>query len=275
MREGPAALAGRRLFEPLAPWLVRLPGDRLPRLDELNALLAEAPGCRLSEGTPLRCVPPDGAEDLGYEARILARGEIPTRPDNWHDCFNALVWRTFPATKAVFNRRHGEALASRVGVPGRGAVRDALTQFDECGVLVVSRDRSLCDGLAAHRWEEVFWDRRADVLAGMAFFLLGHASYDQLRAPFRGLCGKALYRVVGPEWFDLAPAARVAEADQWLAAWLGEGDHLSVPADLAPLPLLGIPGVTPASEKVDFYRDQGQFRPLPPNRQPVPCHGVV
>lgn len=275
MMAGPAALAGRRLFEPLAPWLARLPADRLPHLAELNDLLATAPACRLAHGAALRCVPPDPADGLGYEARILARGEIATRPDNWHDCFNALVWRAFPAAKAAFNRRHGAALAARAGMPGRGAVRDALTQFDECGVLVVSRDSSLCAGLAAHRWDEVLRLRRPEVRAGMDFLVFGHASYDQLRAPFPGLCGKALYRVVQSDWFDLTPRERVAEADQWLAGWLEEGHHLASPTELAPLPLLGIPGVAPASEAVDFYRDQGQFRPLPPGRQPVAWHGVV
>jgi hypothetical protein len=270
---GPAALAGRRLFEPLAPWLVRLPADRLPDLAELTALLAEAPAVRLADGTPLACVAPDPPDPRGYEARILARGEVPTRPGNCHDLFNALVWRAFPAAKAAVNRRHGAELAIRAAGGARGPVRDALTQFDECGVLVVSRDAGLCRDLAAHRWEAAFVDRREAVRAGMDFLVFGHASYDQLRAPFPGLCGKAVYRVVESAWFDLAPAERRAEADRWLAAWIES--ELTDPARLAPLPLLGIPGVTPASETPQFYRDARQFRPLPAGRAPAPCWGEV
>jgi len=275
MSSGPAALAERRLFEPLAPWLRRLPADRLPDLAELNRLLAEAPTCRGAGGLPIRCVAPEPADPRGYEARILASGEIPTRPGDWHDCFNALVWRAFPAAKAVLNRCHGAVLAARAGATGRGPARDALTQFDECGVLVVSRDASLGAGLAAHRWDAILRGRRREVLAGMDFMVFGHASYDQLRAPFHGLCGKAVYRVVPAGWFDLAGPARLAEADRWLAAWLADPDHLSSPAALSPLPLLGIPGVTAASEAPDFYRDTRQFRPLPAGRQAAVCCGAL
>lgn len=270
---GPAALAGRRLFEPLDPWLGRLPADRLPELAELNALLAEAPACRLADETPISCVAAGPADPRGYEAVILASGQIPTRPGNWHDCFNPLVWRAFPAAKAALNRRHGAESAARAGAAGRGPVRDALTQFDECGVLVVSRDPSLCDGLAAHRWDEVLRGRRWEVLEGMDFLVFGHASYDQLRAPFSGLCGKALYRTVGPEWFELDRAGRSAEVDRWLAAWIP--DYLASPAQFSPLPLLGIPGVTAASEAADFYLDSRQFRPLPAGRTPAPCWAEV
>lgn len=272
MSGGPAALAGRRLFEPPRPWLCRLPAERLPDLAELNDLLAEVPACRGAAGVPVRCVAPDPADPRGYEARILASGEIPTRPGDWHDFFNALVWRAFPAAKAALNVRHGACLASpEAAAGGRGPVRDALTQFDECGVLVSSRDASLCAGLAAHRWDEVLRGRRGEVLAGVDFMVFGHASYDLLRAPFPGLCGKAVYRVVPGAWFELTGPQRVAEADGWLAAWLARPDGLTSPAVLSPLPLLGIPGVTPANEAPDYYLDTRQFRPLPANRRPAAC----
>jgi len=45
-----------------------------------------------------------------YEPRCYLKGEVPTRAHNWHDLFNALVWLTFPATKAVINARHYHAL---------------------------------------------------------------------------------------------------------------------------------------------------------------------
>ena len=273
MTGGLAALAGRRLFEPLAPWITRLPAERLPTLEELNAVLGGDPAVRLGDGRPLRCVPPHPADPRGYEARILETGEIPTRPGDRHDCFNALVWRAFPAAKAALNRRHGEALAGSEGNGRRGRVRDALTQFDECGILVTAADLSLCEGLAAHRWDEVFRGRRAEVRAGMDFLVFGHGSYDQLRTPFHGLCGKAVYRQVAPAWFGLSPAARVEEADRWLAAWIA--GHLAAPAQLSPLPVLGIPGVTDASEAAAFYLDASQFRPMRAGRGAAPCWGAI
>lgn len=273
MIAGPAALAGRQLFEPLAPWLGLLPNDRLPTCDELNLLLAREPSCRLADGRPMRCLLPERAGPGGYEAGIRAGGGIPTRPGDWHDCFNALVWRAFPASKEAINQRHCGEIARCPGAPARGPVRDALTQFDECGVLVVSHDPALCAGLAAHRWEAVFHGRREDVVAGMAFIVFGHATYDQLRAPFQGLCAKAVYRQVAPQWFDLAPEARWREADGWLSRWFREG--LMRPKDLSPLPLLGVPGLTQESEAATYYQDTGQFRPLPAGRTPAPCWGTV
>ncbi|MEY3669064.1 MAG: hypothetical protein RL258_459, partial [Pseudomonadota bacterium] len=37
---------------------------------------------------------------VAYERHIVETGEIPTR-DNLHDRYNALVWLTFPQTKAA------------------------------------------------------------------------------------------------------------------------------------------------------------------------------
>lgn len=253
----PAALAGRRLYEPLAPLLARFPHG-LPDAASLSAVYREfAP-----DGRPLRFVaPPEPAP--AYEAHIHATGEVPTRPDNWHDFFNALAWCVWPQAKAAMNARHLRELAARAeaGLAGRGPVRDALTQFDECGLLVVSSEPQLAALLAAHRWEEVLWTRRAQLLATTRFLVVGHASWDQLRAPFVGLCAKTLQRVVAPDWLRLSPDAQQADADRWLAHHFTHTAALA-PRDWRPLPLLGIPGVSPHSEAPDYYRDGRQFRPL-------------
>ena len=52
----------------------------------------------------------------------------------------------------------------------------------------------------------------------------------------------------------------VAAVDQHLAADVA-ADCLRHPRDLQPLPLLGIPGLTPESEDPAFYEDTWQFRP--------------
>ena len=91
--------------------------------------------------------------------------------------------------------------------------------------------------------------------------VFGHGSWDQLRAPFPGLCAKALHRVVDPAWLALPMPAALAETDAWLAARLAATIGDFGPRSLAPLPLLGIPGVTPDSESVEYYRDTRQFRP--------------
>ncbi len=126
---------------------------------------------------------------------------------------------------------------------------------------MVSADPLVPALLAAHEWEEVFWNRREALLRSTRFLVFGHGSWDQLRAPFPGLCAKALHRVVDPAWLVLPAAAALAETDAWLAARLAATIGDLSPRSLAPLPLLGIPGVTLDSESAEYYRDTRQFRP--------------
>ena len=259
----PAAFSGRVLFEPIAPWLARFAAPGVPSHVALDALLAEtAAEARSGGGAPIRFVPPTD-EPGGYEERIFARGEVPTRHGDWHDFFNALAWCAWPRTKAACNRLHLAELHARAaaGLPGRGPRRDALTQFDECGIVVVSSDTDLLALLAAHEWEEALWTRRARLLQTTRFLVFGHGTWDQLRAPFVGLCAKALYRVVDPAWLALPAADARAETDAWLAAHLTTNIDTLTPRSLSPLPLLGIPGVTADSECAAYYRDTRQFRP--------------
>ena len=191
--QGDTALHNSSALHPLsaflAPWLT---GDT-PDLARLNAMACEQ-GLITGGGVALRFVESCGGAD-GYEERAFLAGEIATRPGNWHDLFNALIWLALPLSKAALNRRHFAALtdARRQGRAERGALRDALTQFDECGVVVAGPSPDLWQGLCAHRWREVFVDRRAELLRSTRFLVFGHASHDALAAPFVGLCGKALF----------------------------------------------------------------------------------
>ena len=125
------------LFAPLAPWLQAVPR---PDLAQLNQQAARR-GLTSGGGQPLRFAPADGAH-RGYESRLYLEGIAETRADNWHDYFGALVWLAFPQAKAAINRRHFSALEEGGGAP-RGALRDALTQFDECGLIVLCADPSV------------------------------------------------------------------------------------------------------------------------------------
>lgn len=241
---------GQPLHAPLHPWWQR----GIFTLDELNAE-ATAAGLLTGGGHPLRFVPPGAGE--GYEASAYLRGEVETRPDNWHDLFGAWVWLAFPRSKAVMNRLHWQALQTETG--RRGPVRDALTQFDECGVVVLSTDSSLWEGIRQHRWREVFAERRADVRQHLRFIVYGHGSHDALQAPFIGLCGKALCFEV--DHLPETVAAQVELADQRLTDYLLQTESLN-PRCWQPLPLLGIPGATADNENPAYYDDTRQFRPL-------------
>lgn len=258
----PRSLAACPLFEIYRPWLAEL-GPALPTLENLNQLRqGRCPGLSTASGQPLRFVAPlAGREpDVGYEARIHAHGQVETRPDNWHDFFNALVWLAFPHTKAAISQRHAQELA-RLGDPSvpRGAVRDALTQFDECGIVVISPCGDLLHALSTHAWVTAFVQNRRQLVEETRFFLVGHGSLDALRTPYFGLCAKALYIQVEPAWLSLAESEQMNDADARIAHWIKT--ELQRPAQLRPLPLLGIPGVTPDNEDPSYYLDTRQFRP--------------
>jgi len=247
------------LQAPLAPLLAQL-GVALPPSFSLNALAATR-GAVSGDGKPLRFVEPGGST-LAYEERAWLRGEIETRPDNWHDAYNALVWLAFPQAKAALNHKHYRTMTERrsLGCRDRGRLRDALTQFDECGIVVACADMTLWEGIRAHRWREVFAGRRAEVDSGMGFFLFGHASLDGLRAPFVGLTAKALCMEVDAAWLGQPFDSQLVAADAWLAGRVETADE-SFARSFQPLPLLGISGVVPESEDPAYYDDTRQFRP--------------
>ncbi len=222
--------------------------------------MARERGLVTGNGLPLQFIEPCGGPD-GYEERAFLSGKIATRPGNRHDLFNALVWLAWPLAKAAINRRHHAALsaARRQGRAERGALRDALTQFDECGVVVAGCAPGVWRGLCAHRWREVFVDGRQELLHSTRFLLFGHASHDALAAPYVGLCGKALFIEVDAAWLELPVAAALASLDSRLAVLFDTSEFS--PRDWQPLPLLGIPGATADNEQPDYYDDTRQFRP--------------
>lgn len=250
----PGAAFSSFLFDPLRRWLDQLPAR--PDAEALAELAARHPVCG-PNGKAVRFVPPQ-ADGRAYEFRVWETGEVETRPDNWHDFFNGLVWLTFPQSKRVITAAHVAAMqpAGRL----RGSARDALTHFDECGMAVVSCQPELLDLLRDFAWKKLFVDHRADVRAAMRFAVFGHATYEALLAPFRGLTAKAVLLEVGEAWLRETPASQFAAVDALLAAELTGGRYAS-PRDFQPLPLLGIPGVAADSEDPAYYDDTWQFRP--------------
>ncbi len=239
----------------LRPWLDAV----APDIPALNAAARER---RLvtGGGAQLSFVAPPAVAE-GYEERAFLAGEVATRPDNRHDLFNALIWLALPQTKAALNRRHFAAIgaARQQGSAARGPLRDALTQFDECGVVVAGCCPDLWRALRGHRWSEVFVARRAELLSSTRFLVFGHASHDALGAPFAGLCGKAMFVEVDEPWLKLPGTEALAALDVRLASAFDTRNFS--PRDWQPLPLLGIPGATADNERADYYTDTRQFRP--------------
>ena len=238
----------------MRPWLAQLPPH--PDNDAVAALAGRHP-VFTAAGLPVRFVPPQD-DGLGYERRIGERGEVETRPDNWHDFFNALVWLAFPRAKAALSGRHMGCMGGD-GAP-RGTARDALTHFDECGLVVLSSQVELLDLLRGFRWRELFVERRAAVIERMRFVVFGHATYEALLQPFRGLTAKAILLADDAGLSARPPEELPAALDARLADILASGAYAR-PRDFQPVPLLGIPGVTAESENPAYYDDTWQFRP--------------
>jgi hypothetical protein len=245
------------IFTALKPLLGRLPRDRFPRHDELNAL--RTPSVVSGGGAPIRFVPP--AASAQYEVRIFESGEVQTRPDSWHDLFNALVWLAFPKTKAVLNRHHYEQIKSRLGERLRGTVRDVLTLFDEGGIVVAAADAELPALLRDFRWKELFWKRRAEVLRSMRFYVFGHAIYEKALEPYKGVTAKVLIVDTAPGLLDAPLERQLSELDAGVADYFSTTQALASTRTLSPLPILGIPGWEPANASEEYYDDPSQFRP--------------
>jgi hypothetical protein len=197
---------------------------------------------------------------MAYESRVRETGEVETRPGNWHDFFNALVWLSFPQAKLALSAGHARAMELAPAGEARGPQRDALTHFDECGMVVVSSRPELLDLLREFRWKSLFAEHRPAVMQAMRFVVFGHATYEALLDPFVGLTAKAVLHQVDDAWLAMSGSAQFAAVDALLAVDLRSGRYAR-PRDFQPLPVLGIPGVTPDSECPTYYDDVMQFRP--------------
>ncbi|MHB1173615.1 MAG: DUF3025 domain-containing protein [Sulfuriferula sp.] len=194
---------------------------------------------------------------LAYETAIYSLGTVATRSHNWHDFFNALVWLNWPNTKAALNTLHIRTGGSSI----RSRPRDALTLLDESGVVVAYSEPALWNRLAHADWHDLFVRQRAAVRANMRFYLIGHALHEKTLTPYPSMTGKCVPILVPNEFFARDTAQQRLQLDAMLARQL-LATPPQTPAQFPPLPLLGIPGVTPASELPGFYANTRIFRSM-------------
>lgn len=257
------------VYEPLRPAIARLPEHRWPEHADLTALAA---GIRNSRGLPVRFVAPrDPAQRdrTHYEAHIAATGEVETRAENWHDLFNALVWITYPRSKAAINARHAAILQAGgdAELRHRSPARDALTLFDEGGVIVASSSPGMHRLIVEFQWKELFWERRDELRATTRFLAFGHACYEQSLAPYIGMVAKTLLVAVDADFLSAPPARQAAVADLLVAGHLADPARFRSPKALPPMPVLGVPGWHDANAQPTFYDDAKHFRTKGPRRK--------
>ena len=247
-------------FATLAPLLAQLPEDYFPTLAQLNRVCAEREVVSGS-GLPLEFVPQEAKTDEPYETRVYSRGKVLTRGNNWHDLFNALIWITFPRSKAEINRHHYKEMLAHQAQGKRGTPRDVLTLFDEGGMIVLCSESELGELLRNFKWKELFWQRRAEVVASMRFFVFGHAIYEKALQPYKGMTAKTVIFDVSERELERPLPQQLAALDARLARYFSEPRALEATEAYSPLPLLGIPGWTADSEDARYYDDEQHFRP--------------
>lgn len=268
MIRNPQALAASPFFASVAALLGRLPSGRFPATADLNALVA--PGIVSGGGATIRFEPActgdraaTPAFESGYEVRVHRDGAVSTREGNLHDLFNALVWLRFPRAKAALNDGHyRRMLLARAGSPAdgtRGAARDALTLFDESGVIVASSSPRLLALLRGFEWKRLFVEHRAELVSSMRVYVFGHAILEKAVSPYRGLTGMAMLLEVDHGFPGLATDRQLEALDARVAREVAES--LDGTGSLAPLPLLGLPGWCADNADPAYYDDVSQFRP--------------
>jgi hypothetical protein len=210
----------REIGEPvLAAW------RDLPLHEALNAC-APSPVRFVQQG--------EMADGEAYESFIFRTRRCPTR-DNMHDFFNGLAWLKFPAQKARLNELQAAEI-ERAGIGAqRGAVRDAITVFDENGAFI-DAPAAIQEALLERDWRRLFIDLRP-LWNEVHVTIFGHAMLEKLLAPRKDLT-----------------------AHVWAAPRTFTRDALAA-KPFAPLPVMGIPGWQRESESFSFYDDPIVFRP--------------
>ena len=263
----PDFLARSPMFDPLRALGGVLATPDWPGRSVLQNLLERGGNPVMTcSGLPLRLVPAGSrmrSFEERYEARIHLRGEMIFRECNWHDLLNVMAWLTFPRAKAALNARHFEALEAQrtAGRANRGPAQDALTLFDEGGVIVAACDDDLLGLLRGWRWKELFWSNRTRLRERMRFYLFGHALYEKALRPFLGITGRGILLKTESALLAQPPREPLAVLDSQVAATISESGNLTAPRELAVIPVLGVPGWCPGNEQESYYDNTDYFRP--------------
>jgi len=155
-----------------------------------------------------------------YDAMIVRRRIVPTRPRMWHDYLNALVWATFPRAKLALHTRQHHAIERWIP-PGatqlpnaRTRELDALALVDEGGILVLDRGE-----------------------LGTLSVVFGHALFEGLVLGQPAMIARAVVLDARGHEAPEDDAATTRLADALLAAALAEEGRVTSPDELPRQPL--------------------------------------
>lgn len=202
-----------------------------------------------------------------YEQIIFEDHSIPTRANSWHDFFNALIWSKYPQSKQYCNQLHIDEI-EQGGLHPRTKIRNNITLFDECGIIVLTSCSSVKRYFEQQDWLALFCSEsskpnsshQAPIWFENTFpFIFGHAIYEMMLQPFIGLTAKAL--VLEVDAVTLKSLQNEHSRDKFLREYLKNENIFSHKKPFFPLPVLGIPGWHLAAQDREFYSNTQYFMP--------------
>jgi hypothetical protein len=143
----------------------------------------------------------------------------------------------------------------------RGAVRDALTLFDESALVLAYPEGDVAPmQLAQRAWLALLHGRRGDWHGVLKPYLFGHAVLQKLQTPYTAITAQVWLL---PYQSDAVPRS-VGDVDVLLANSLHVASQQGRihPQALLPLPVLGVPNWWADNQAPQFYADERVFRPL-------------
>lgn len=197
-----------------------------------------------------------------YEPRVFLKKELQTRTQNWHDFFNALIWLKFPETKRTLNNLHFSQAKNRNKGTNRSMLENRITQFDECGAVIISKSQILLDMIRQHKWQELFIENREAFNSDLHCIVFGHAIFEKALSPYIGMTCHCL--LLHEDELQKKPSVEntqginIEALDLQIAEiWLNKIAHN--PGRFHAFPILGIPGYWP-DQKSEFYENKQYFR---------------
>ncbi len=192
-----------------------------------------------------------------YEPRVYLKKELQTRTENWHDFFNAMIWLKFPETKKTLNKLHYYQATKREKGSNRSTLENRITQFDECGAIIISNDNSLLEMIKNHQWQELFINQKQQFEKNIQIVIFGHAIFEKALNPYIGMtCHCILLK--DETLLEKVQGGSNQQLDRLLAN-MWEKEIAINPLKFNALPLLGAPGYWPKQDE-EFYRNTKYFR---------------
>ena len=192
-----------------------------------------------------------------YEPRVFLKRELQTRTRNWHDFFNAMVWLNFPETKNTLNKLHYLQSSKREAGSNRSLIENRITQFDECGAILISNNDSLLHMVQEHQWEQLFIESRNEFKDNFRCIVFGHAIFEKAINPYPGMTCHCIL-VNNDSLLNQCKANDYSQLDKYIARHWQEKVPFST-KKLHPYPVLGTPGYWDDQSSI-FYSDKNYFR---------------